>query len=165
MYTCVRTHTHTLCVGYLDVRTGVGTRHLESPKNPGGPNLGIYIFVYVYKVDIYIYIALGVPCACGTVQWSKQLVRIFGPKLTDQSKPHAARFFFLRRQPRNFENVPLVARRKEHFLGFWTDFLVAEFPPNRGWQGLKRSSNSHDGTKSILKSKFSKKRCTMLGDE
>ena len=48
---CIRTHTaHTAQMGYLDVSPGVGTRHLEGPKNPDGLNLGIHIFVYVYKV-------------------------------------------------------------------------------------------------------------------
>jgi len=35
---CIRTHTHTLHVGYSDVSPGVGTRLLESPKNPVGLN-------------------------------------------------------------------------------------------------------------------------------
>ena len=46
---CIRTHTHTAQMGYLDVRPGVGMRHLEGPKNSDGLNLGIHIFVYVYK--------------------------------------------------------------------------------------------------------------------
>jgi len=29
----IRTHTHTLHVDYSDVSPGVGTRHLEGPKN------------------------------------------------------------------------------------------------------------------------------------
>jgi len=37
------------------VSPGVGMRHLEGPKNPDGPNLGIHIFVYVYKVHMCIY--------------------------------------------------------------------------------------------------------------
>ena len=53
-YVCIRTHTHTLHVRYSDVSPGVRTRHLESPKNPGGLHLGIYVFVYVYKVHMYI---------------------------------------------------------------------------------------------------------------
>ena len=28
-----------------------------------------------------------------------------------------------------FENVPLVARRRKHFRGFWAIFLVAQLPP------------------------------------
>ena len=39
--------------------------------------------------------------------------------------------FFLRRPP-NFENVTLVARRKEHFWGFVVIFLVGQLPPKRG---------------------------------
>ena len=44
---CVYTHTHTdtAQMGYLDVNSGVGMRHLEGPKNPDGLNLGIHIFV------------------------------------------------------------------------------------------------------------------------
>jgi len=40
---CVYTHTHThnAQVGYSVVSPGVGTRHLEGPKNPDGLNLGI----------------------------------------------------------------------------------------------------------------------------
>ena len=38
----------------------------------------------------------------------------------------------LRRQPRNFENVTLVARRREHSQVFLTIFLVAQLPPTRG---------------------------------
>ena len=40
---CIRTHTHKLHVGYCDVSPGVGTRHLDSPKNPSGLKLGIYL--------------------------------------------------------------------------------------------------------------------------
>ena len=48
---CVYTHTHTYTaqMGYSAVSPGVGTRHLEGPKNPDGLNLGIHIFVCVYK--------------------------------------------------------------------------------------------------------------------
>jgi len=38
----------------------------------------------------------------------------------------------LRRQPRNFENVILVARRRKHFRVFLAIFLVAQLPPKRG---------------------------------
>ena len=51
---CIRTHTHTVQMGYLDVSPGVGMRHLEGPTNPDGLNLGIHIFVYVYKVHMCI---------------------------------------------------------------------------------------------------------------
>jgi len=37
--------------------------------------------------------------------------------------------FSFRRQPRNFENVTLVARRRKHFLVFLAIFLVAQLPP------------------------------------
>jgi len=40
------------------------------------------------------------------------------------SHKHAQRSFFWRRQPRNFENVILVARRREHFPEFWGDPLL-----------------------------------------
>ena len=53
---CIRAHTHTHCTdGVLGVSPEVGMRHLEGPKNPDGPNLGIHIFVYVYKVHMCIY--------------------------------------------------------------------------------------------------------------
>ena len=48
---CVYTHAHTHTPHLvLDVRPGVGKRHLEGPRNPGELNLGTYVFVYVYKV-------------------------------------------------------------------------------------------------------------------
>jgi len=55
--TCVyrHIHTHTAQMGYSVVSPGVGVRHLEGPKNPDGPNLGVYTFVYVYKVHMCIY--------------------------------------------------------------------------------------------------------------
>ena len=34
-------------------------RHLEGPKNPDGPNLGIYVFVYVYKVHMRMHMLGG----------------------------------------------------------------------------------------------------------
>jgi len=40
-------------------------------------------------------------------------------------------FFFLRRQPRNFENMTLVARRREHFRVCLATFLVAQLSPKR----------------------------------
>ena len=51
---CICTHTHTLHVEYSGVRSGVGTRHLESPKNPDGLNLKINISISVYKVYMYM---------------------------------------------------------------------------------------------------------------
>jgi len=41
-------------------------------------------------------------------------------------KPRAAQFNFRWRQPRNFENVTLVARQREHFWGFLADFFERE---------------------------------------
>jgi len=52
-------HTHTLCMGSLDVSPGVGTRRLESPKNLDGLNIRIHISVYVYKVHMCIYMLGG----------------------------------------------------------------------------------------------------------
>jgi len=53
---CIHTHTHTLRVGYSDVSPGVGTRHLEGPKNPDELNHGMYVFVYVYIVHMSTYL-------------------------------------------------------------------------------------------------------------
>jgi len=39
--------------------------------------------------------------------------------------------FSLRRQPRNLENVTLVARQREHFRACLVIFLFAELPPKR----------------------------------
>jgi len=47
-------------------------------------------------------------------------------------KLRVARFFLLRRQPRNLENMTLVPRRREHFRGFLAIFLVAQLSPKRG---------------------------------
>ena len=55
----MHTHTHTAQMGYLDVRPGVGIRHLEGPTNLDALNLGIHIFVYVYKVHMCIYMLRG----------------------------------------------------------------------------------------------------------
>jgi len=49
---CVYTHTHKH-PAHSDVSTGVGTTHLEGPKNADGLNLGIYVFIYMYKVHMY----------------------------------------------------------------------------------------------------------------
>jgi len=56
---CVHTHTHTLCMGYSDVSPGIGTRHLEGPKNSDVVNLGMYVFVHVYKVHMCTYVLGG----------------------------------------------------------------------------------------------------------
>jgi len=46
-------------MGYSDVSSAVGMRHLEGPKNPDGLNLDMYIFVYVYKVHMCMYMLGG----------------------------------------------------------------------------------------------------------
>jgi len=57
---CVYTHIYTHTAhGVLDVSPGVGTTHLEGPKNLDGLNLGMYVFVYVYKVHVCIYMLGG----------------------------------------------------------------------------------------------------------
>jgi len=53
------------------------------------------------------------------------------------------RFFFWRRQPRNFENVTLVARQKVHFWDFLATSLVAQLPPKRGVLVHKNSLASY----------------------
>jgi len=79
VWVCVHTHTVETAHGVLDVSSGVGTRHLEGPKNPDELNLGMYIrahkpssklpdyflrlnrsnfnqlVVFVYKIHVYIY--------------------------------------------------------------------------------------------------------------
>jgi len=62
---CIRTYTHTLH-RWGTRSPGVGMRHLEGPKNPDGPNLGIYIFVYVYEVHKCMYMLGG-----GMRSWTK----------------------------------------------------------------------------------------------
>jgi len=59
VYTHTRTHTVAAHVGYLVVSPGVGMRHLEGPKNPDGPNLGIHVFVCVYTVHMCMYMLGG----------------------------------------------------------------------------------------------------------
>ena len=70
MYVCVcvrmRARTHTLYMGNSDVNPRVGTKHLKSPKNLDGLNLGIYVSVYVYKVCMCIYVLRGVMRSCTT---------------------------------------------------------------------------------------------------
>ena len=52
--------------------------------------------------------------------------------------------FFLRREPRNFENVTLVTRRRKHFPGFLAIFLIVDgdcFDYYKKWFGtLDRGS-------------------------
>jgi len=63
------------------------------------------------------------------------ILRIFGPEIIDQLKPPEVRFQKTVRStvfchfPRNFENVKLVSRRREHFRGFLADLFVAKLPP------------------------------------
>ena len=63
VHVCIRTQCHALAYthtarGVLDVVSpGVGTRHMEGPKNPDGLriNFGICVIVHLYKVDKCIY--------------------------------------------------------------------------------------------------------------
>jgi len=48
------------------------------------------------------------------------------------AKNRAEPVFFVRRQPRNFENVTLAVHRSHHFWGFWAIFVVAELPTTLG---------------------------------
>jgi len=54
-----RTHTHTLHLVCSGVSQRVGARRLESPKNSGGQNFGMYASTYVYNVHVYMYSMLG----------------------------------------------------------------------------------------------------------
>jgi len=54
----VYAHTHTHCM-WRTRSPGVRTRHLESPKNPDGLNLGIHVFVHVHKVHFCTYMPGG----------------------------------------------------------------------------------------------------------
>ena len=47
----IRTHTHTILVGYSDVSPGVGTRHLKSPESPVGLNLRTCLYRYARRRD------------------------------------------------------------------------------------------------------------------
>ena len=55
------------------------------------------------------------------------------------SKDRTEHGFFSRRQPRNIENVTLVARRREYFRVFLTINLVAQLPTKRGFLIHKNS--------------------------
>jgi len=59
MFVYTHTHTHTAHMGYSVVGLGVGMRHLEGPKNPGGLMLGMYVFVYLYKVHMCMHMLGG----------------------------------------------------------------------------------------------------------
>ena len=53
-----------------------------------------------------------------------------GPELLQiEELIKTARSFFMRREPRDFENVTLVPRWREHFRVFFGDVLIAELPP------------------------------------
>jgi len=60
----VRTHAHTLHMGYSDLSPRVGTRQLGGPKNRDGLNLGMNVFVHVYKVHVCIYMREGGMRSC-----------------------------------------------------------------------------------------------------
>ena len=52
----VDTHTHThIAHGVLDASPGVGTRHLEGPKNPDGQN---FTNMYSYMCTKYICVCI-----------------------------------------------------------------------------------------------------------
>jgi len=55
------------------------------------------------------------------------------------SKDRTEHGFFFRRQPRNIENVTLVARRREYFRVFLAINLVAQLPTKRGFLIHKNS--------------------------
>ena len=65
---CVYTHTHAHTAhGVLDVSPGVGTRHLEGPKNPDRLNLSKHVFVFVYNTKytcVYICCEAGLDLDC-----------------------------------------------------------------------------------------------------
>jgi len=52
---CKHTHTQTLHLSYTDMSPGVGTKHLESPINPGALDLGICEFECIRSTHVYIY--------------------------------------------------------------------------------------------------------------
>ena len=60
-----------------------------------------------------------------------------------QYAPEIVWYVFLRRQPRNFENVTLEARRREHFPFSLVIFLVAQIPTKRGVLVHKNSLASY----------------------
>jgi len=63
------------------------------------------------------------------VQWSKQLLRMFGPDVIDQLKSRAALFFFFLRPKFWKRNFSSASERAFHILA---DFFVAELPQKRG---------------------------------
>ena len=89
MYVCVYAQTHTHCTdGVLGVSPGVGTRHLEGPKNPDGLNLGIHIIVYVYKAHMCMYIMLRGGMRSWTTVTAFSLYTFFLPKAKDVNANH-----------------------------------------------------------------------------
>ena len=61
--------------------------------------------------------------------------------------------FFFRRQPRNPENVTLVARRREHFRVCLAIFLTAQIPPKRGVLVHKNSLASYQQCRRSVESR------------
>jgi len=73
-------------------------------------------------------------CCTWSVNFGNQLLRIFAPELPRINKSFKNRakcgqntgFYSSQRQPQNFENVTLVARRREHFWVFWRSFWLLD---------------------------------------
>jgi len=60
VYVGVHMHTHTHTAHeVLNLSSGVGTRHLEGPKNLDGLNFAKHTFIYVYKVHVCMYVLGG----------------------------------------------------------------------------------------------------------
>jgi len=70
-------------------------------------------------------------------------------KTTSQNLWPRRRFFCLRRQPQNFENMKLVARRRKLFQVFLAIFLVAQLSPKRGALVQKNSLASCSRVRSL----------------
>jgi len=70
-------------------------------------------------------------------EWQQQL------RLPSLLFSKLTRLSFLRRQPRNFENVTLVARRSVHFRGVLAIFLVDQLPSKTGVLVHKNSLASY----------------------
>ena len=75
-------------------------RHLEGPKNPDGPNLGIYIFMYVYKVHMCMYM-LG-----GGIRF--HVVARRWDKLLDELLFSTTYFFCRKRKAKDVNAKPLI---------------------------------------------------------
>ena len=127
---------------------------LQVKKRHFSANLLVFL-TFFPRIDL----SLSTPLACASTHANHVLMivvsrfcapapvkRIFGPELirinksinalikTARSavfkKPRGALFLF-RRQPQFFENLTLVARRRERFRNFWAIFLVAQLPPEK----------------------------------